>query len=357
MRNRKSLLIVAMVIVATAATLFDGCKKEKDEAAAHADKSEAQALLNRIEAFQTLRDAVNSGAKADGSMTVEEMRQMLDLMSNYEHSEHTKRCPNFVFDTLRITMPLVDDNGNVSENDAVATYNAFETALSQHMLSANDSLNVASLFSIVMPSTNAKGNNDNDIEIIFRRGEESVTTDEPDDEPFHVGQNWIWGKSLGLCKPNPFNVDHGDASTQLSSVIPSVQDSHPGQTPIITDVVHVIYRPCPYEIYFTESIYYEDSIGCSDTWLFYRIVFNDEPCIFYDELNCYYHSFIDHIVSETGPLHYAPTSSLLPPPYYSGSIQWHEFPLNPQQPEIVKIHAAHVTYASVTWPESPSHDE
>ena len=127
---KKSIMCVAALIVAAIVSVtVVSCKKDKDEVVTKATNSEAQALLNRIEAFQTLRDAVNSGAKADGSMTVEEMRQALDLVSNYEHSEHMTYCENTVLDTLHVAMPAVDGEGYVSNADVVATYNAFETAL------------------------------------------------------------------------------------------------------------------------------------------------------------------------------------------------------------------------------------
>ena len=198
MRKRRSLLIAVMVIVATAATLFVGCKKEKDEAVTHAERSEAQALLNRIEAFQTLRDAVNSGAKASGSMTVEEMRETLCLVSNYEHSEHETYCLNTTLDTLRVPMPVVID-GNVSEADVVATYTAFEEALQECMESINDEMVVPSLFSIVLPKIGSK--DEDDINIIFTRGQEAES--EPINSPMASGPFndicYYWGLDMGRC--------------------------------------------------------------------------------------------------------------------------------------------------------------
>ena len=172
---KKSILCVAALIVAAIVSVtVVSCKKDKEEVV-KTTNSEAQALLNRIAAFQTLRDAVNSGAKADGSMTVEEMRQALDLVSNYEHSEHMTYCLNTVLDTLHVAMPVVDGEGYVSNADVVATYNAFETALEKCMLGVNDGMDVPSLFSIVMPEIGTKDGNV--IEIVFTRGEESEDND------------------------------------------------------------------------------------------------------------------------------------------------------------------------------------
>lgn len=117
MKRTKNLLIATTAIVAIAATLFVGCKKDKDETENQPDKTEV--LANRIKAFQKLRNAINSGAKTEGTMTVDEMREMLCLVSNYEHSEHETYCLNTTLDTLHVAMPTVDMDGYVSETDVL----------------------------------------------------------------------------------------------------------------------------------------------------------------------------------------------------------------------------------------------
>ncbi len=88
MKKLKYMFVAAMVIAAIAATIFIGCKKEKDESQAQLENTETQDLRAQIEAFQSLRESVRSGNKADGVMTVEEMRHYLDITVNYEHSQH-----------------------------------------------------------------------------------------------------------------------------------------------------------------------------------------------------------------------------------------------------------------------------
>lgn len=352
MKKRKSLLIAVMVIAATAATLFVGCKKEKDEAAATADRSEAQALLNRIEAFQTLRDAVNSGAKADGSMTVEEMRQALDLVSNYEHSEHMTYCLNTVLDTLHVAMPTVDGEGRVSETDVVATYNAFETALEKCMLGVNDGMDVPSYFSIVMPKSGAK--DDNDIDIVFLRGEadeapgnEEHTSDGPFREDI---DDWKWGLNLGLCNPQgPFNcnLDAADKLSEQFVFTPGLQ--HQGQTFFPYEVDYGKYAPCETSL-LPGYVYYVDPNmeDCASTWLFYEedsIIGPDfvEPCIFYDEMNCYWRSIRRNIVLPNAPLHFGP---LYHSPYHKCIISDKLF-----KRQTARVHLADVVYCYVFWEE------
>ena len=354
MRKRRSLLIAVMVIAATAATLFVGCKKEKDEAATNADRSEAQALLNRIEAFQTLRDAVNSGEKADGSMTVEEMRQALDLVSNYEHSEHMTYCENTVLDTLHVTMPAVDGEGYVSNADVVATYNAFETALEKCMLGVNDGMNVPSYFSIVMPNGETKDGSD--INVVFSRGVPSNDSLVAYPGPFGEDDDWYWGEDRGKCDGTCYG---SDAADQLSLRF-AFDNTPPGPGWILalSNVEYVEYIAIP-TLYtsWNPYVYYEDTNpeGCSDHWLFaYRVTFDDPgdiPCIGHDEWNCYWRNIRRLICLPSGPLHYSPT-------YHSpyNQCQIIDRDLYPKSASSIEIdfitdlvHTARVRYCGAHW--------
>lgn len=219
MKKRDYLLIAAMVIVAIAATLFVGCKKEKSEVQTKCEKSEAQNLVDHINAFQMLCESVGSGLRTEDVMSVEEMRQTLDLTVNYEHSEHMTYSENIILDTLYLNMPLVNEEGNVSKMDVVSTYNSFEAELQEHMERVNDGRNIPSYFSIVMPENKEK--TENYIMVVFNRGEkgeETVgdrSTYEYDGPFIEIIDDWYWGDNLGKCKWDPYNATT-DASEQLS---------------------------------------------------------------------------------------------------------------------------------------------
>lgn len=350
--KKKTIMCVATLIVAAIVSVtVVSCKKDKDGMVTKTTNSEAQALLNRIEAFQTLRDAVNSGAKADGSMTVEEMRQALDLVSNYEHSEHMTYCLNTVLDTLHVAMPLVDGEGRVSETDVVATYNAFETALEKCMLGVKDGMDVPSYFSIVMPKSGAK--DDNDIDIIFLRGEsddapgnEEHTSDGPFREDI---DDWRWGLDAGLCNPpGPFNcaMDAADKLTQQFVFTPDQQ--HQGRSYIVYMVEHAYYTPDDGDLP-EDWIYYVDPNmeDCAPRWLFYyegEVPYGyPEPCIPWDEMNCYWRSIRRNIVLPNAPLHFGPISHA---PYHRCIIidrLYHR--------QTRREHVAHVIYCYVSWEE------
>ena len=350
MRKRRSLLIVVMVIAATAATLFVGCKKEKDEAVTNVDRSEAQAVLDRIEAFQTLRDAVNSGAKAEGSMTVEEMRQALDLVSNYEHSEHMTYCENTVLETLHVARPTVDGEGCVSNADVVATYNAFETALEKCMLGVNDGMNVPSYFSIVMPNGEAKDGSD--INVVFSRGVPANDSLVAYPGPFGEDDDWYWGENRGKCYDDCcYGVDAAD---QLSLVFkfdntPPV----PGSILVLANVEYVEYisHDVDYTLGNPFVLFVDPNPqSCSDYWIFAYEVYNGSngvPCIDHDEMNCYVGNINRLICSSSGPLHFSP---IYHSPYNQCELIDRDlYPKSVQQYITVLVHTARVRYCNAFW--------
>lgn len=360
MRKRNYLLIAAMMIVATAVTFFVGCKKEKHEAQSQFEKTKVQDLVNQICTFQTLCESVSSGTKAEGVMSVEEMRQVLDLTTNYEHSEHMTNCENTILDTLYLNMPPVDEDGNVSQMDVVATYWAFEAELQQHMEMSNDGRNLPSYFGIIMPGKGEKA--EDYIMVVFIRGEEREGTNGnrntyDDEGPFIEDvDDWFWGDNLGKCKWDPYNAT-ADASERLSQqfgfVIP---EEHQGKSYIISNVVHVNYRPCEPLVPTVYSHYYVDMFmeDCADTWLFCNVSLTpNNPCIYWNELNCYWYSINRNIVDSNGPLHHTlhPDNNILRVPYHCCYISWHRFLY---ERYYYQVHVAHVTYCDVLWIETPA---
>lgn len=361
MRKQIYLLFAAMIIVAMAATLFVGCKKEKHEAQARPEKTEVQGLVEQIKAFQTLRESVRSGMKADGTMTVEEMRQILDLTANYEHSEHMTCSENTILDTLFLAMPPVNGDGNVTEIDVVATYETFEAELQQHMEKADDGRNLPSYFSILMPGKGEKS--EECITVVFLRGEERKESKSDrnlcDGEgPFIENEDiWYWGNDLGRCKWDTINAT-SDATDMLTHhfgfVIP---EEHQGDSYYIYNVVHVKYRPSNPDVYYGFSNYYLDEHmeDCADTWLYCRVSTQPvDQCLYWDELNCYWRSIDRNIVNPDAPLHYTllPNYNLLVP-YHCCYISWHRFQHYDEVGLYYQIHVANVTYCDVLWSETP----
>lgn len=346
MKKKTIMCIVVLIVAAIVSATVVSCKKDKDEVVTKNTNSEVQTLLKRVNDFQTLRDAVNSGAKADGSMTVEEMRQALDLVSNYEHSEHMTYCLSTVLDTLHLVMPAVDGEGLVSEADAVATYNAFETALEKCMLGVKDGMDVPSYFSIVMPKAGAK--DDDDINIVFFRGaadEDPCNEKHTSEGPYTEEDNWYWGLDLGPCDQTGYTgrmIDAADKLTQQFGVL-SPGQQHSGQSYIVYNVEHAGYAPCETSL-LPGYIYYVDPNmeDCAATWLFYHEG-SDEPCISYDELNCYWRSIRRNIVLPFAPLHYGPVTNS---PYHICTIEDRVFYRRTK-----KVHLANVVYCQVSWAE------
>ena len=344
MKKTKSLLIATMVIAAITTTFFVGCKKEKDDAKTQFEKTEAQILQSRIEAFQTLRESVNAGAKVDGTMTVDEMREILCLVSNYEYSEHETYCLKTTIDTLQVPMPTVDMNGNVSEPDVVAVYSAFETALQDRMESLEDDMDVPSLFSIVLPTTGAKASEN--INIVFKRGLEteydslSPTIGGPFD-----GICYHWGLQLGPCNGG-LGIYNSDAALEMTKQFMFIYPTVPGTT-YFENVEYVDYVGTnAFEPYNFNWVYWEpdDYITPCDQWLFFKLgplnSGETEPCLCEDELNCEYFYINNCFKEETGEMYYSPN---LHSPFFECIVE----AVHVEKPsDLGRLHVAHMVYAN-----------
>ncbi len=356
------MLFAAIGMAVLAATFFVGCKKEKNEVLTHHEKTETLALTDQISAFQKLRESVNSGMRAEGVMSIEELRQNLDLMANYEHSEHMTCCANIVLDTLYVVMPFVDNDGNVTNMDVVATYEAFETELQKCMEMANDGRDIPSYFSILM--SEKAGKTKENITVVFVRGEESKEAKGDrnflnDDDPFIEGvDNWIWGENLGLCKWYPYNASTDAAGRLSEQFLYEVPAEHQGDICVITNVVHVNYRPCSHIIPGISSQEYVDPYmeDCADTWLFFQPTVNPEDCcVKWSEMNCFWRSINRNIVDTLAPWHFVlhPDYSNRYVPYHTCSIHWSRF-FNtdigtPYCNYYYQVHYAHVVYCDISW--------
>ena len=345
-------------MVATCIVIIVGCKKEKEDTADPSQTTnEAQIALDKIHAFQSLCKTVKCGIRTDGVMSVEEMRQLFDLTANYEYSQHMVYSVSTVLDTIRVPMPALDEQGNVTEHDAAISYETFVTEFHRCMEAVEDGRNIPSYFSILMPDK--KGHDGDDIVIVFMRGIEGKYPLEKnsknvnDNDPFvEYLDDWFWGDSLGLCKYDPYNCS-SDAAQQLSEefvfVIPQ---EHQGDSYYVSNVIHTRYRPLLKSINGVSSIYYEDPyMDCAETWLFGDISPIDlTPCISWFEMNCFYHSIVRNIVNPTAPLHMAPTGSITTSAYHYCIIEPYAFLFDINY---YKMHVAHVIYCDITWLEDP----
>lgn len=317
---KKRLFTIATLLVAAAISVaVVSCQKDnetpEENVVAKSVNNESKELLNRIYAFQELRDNINAGEKSDGSMSLQEMRDNIDLTFNYEHSQHATPFANATLDTFYVAMPTLDANGNVTEADAIATYNAFETNLEKLMASVDDDMNLAKNFSIKLPETGVKSGND--IEVVFTLGTEGEK--HPWFAPFERGDDYVWGLNGGLCNPEgAFNIST-DAAQELTKLFQFQPDAeHEGMDYTIYKVEYRKITPYDDDIYLSDYTYYEDTtLTCPDYWLFLAFgEFDVEPCIHYNEMNCYYNSIYQKTEYPNGIFHYGLKGS----PYFECSI-------------------------------------
>ena len=342
---KKSFKLAALFVAAAISVAVVSCNKDKETeepVASQSQNDESKALLNRIYTFQELRDDINSGAKSGESMTLEELRDNIDLTFNFEHSQHATPFANATLDTFYVRMPQTDANGNVSAADAIATYNAFETSLENLLANVEDDSNLAKNFSIKFPETGAK--NEDAIEVVFTRGAEGEK--HPWYVPFEEGDDYIWGLNGGLCNPpGPFNIQT-DAAQELTKLFQFKPDAeHEGMAYTTYQVEYRKFSPYDDNIYLSEYTYVDDTtLTCPDYWLFLTFgEYEKEPCVGYAEMNCYYNSIYGKTVYPNGMFHYGLKGS----PYFECTVTpwW----LYGPEKRSVRVWTLEVTYAHYVW--------
>ncbi|MBQ8222301.1 MAG: hypothetical protein IJZ87_02980 [Bacteroidales bacterium] len=332
---KKSIKIATLFFAAAISITVVSCQKDnettEENVVAKSANNESKELLNRIYAFQELRDNINAGEKSNGSMSLQEMRDNIDLTFNFEHSQHATPFANATLDTFYVAMPALDANGNVTEADAIATYKAFETNLEKLMASVDDDMNLAKNFSIKLPEVGAKSGND--IEVVFTLGTRDVVP-YPSSGPFVKGDDYYWGRMLGRCDHDS-TVRITDAAAELTKKFQSLDDGFY----LISNVEYAGYKPYDdNDQFLSKYTYYEDTtLTCGHKWLFCYSG-DDEPCITYDELNCYYDNLNRNVVSANGALHWGPKTGY---PYHECLIEDHEIYLAKRS---VKLFTAYITY-------------
>lgn len=352
MKNSK---IIATFLIIVATSLLLSCKKEKN-LTSFDDKItlETQASLNYIHQFQKLRNMRDSINKSEGNMTLKEMQQTLCLVANLEHSEHQKRCVHNVLDTLYISMPTIDGDGNVSNMEVIDTYDSFEKALQDCLDNINDGKNIVGLFSIMLPQVGA--NDSDSIQIVFTRGQEF---EESGDSPIIEGPIedicLVWGLNGGFCNPTPPINILWDAADELSTYfVPNVTNPGNGSYQVFSNVEYVEYIATNTFMvnnpYFSNYTYWTPSqtITPCNNWLFYLsgILNGPEPCLCEDEMNCEWFNINQFIVEEDGDLHLSPNFHS---PYYSCEVKDNYLWNKVVDMMCDRYHTALVCYADYYW--------
>lgn len=336
-----TLFVAAAISVAVVSCQKDQETENENQTVVKSSNDDAKELLNRIYAFQSLRDDINSGAKSGESMTLEELRDNIDLTFNFEHSQHATPFDYATLDTFYVKMPDVDANGNVTAAEAIATYNAFESELENLMANVDDDSDLAKNFSIKFPEAGAKSGDD--IEVVFTRGTEG--TSYPWFAPFEEGDDYIWGYKLGRCDQGLSSIT--DAANELTKKI------HNNSPAAVYDTYY-----SPYKIEYVKFTPYQDNDDLSDyiyieqdnypySFVYWLLCISGnleyEPCEYHYELNQEYNNFFATHMNPNGQYNHHPQNGL---PYYDCLIKPEHLGNNGNPTTTDKrIHTAWVLYA------------
>ena len=121
MKKSSRLLFAAMIIVALAATLFVGCKKEKDEKTTENAELSTLTNDNMDEYLMAFKKKLLSAEKGGETISLEQAERDLGNLLNFDFGDANYATDVFKYDTLHLTINV--SNGEVDLSQLAATYN------------------------------------------------------------------------------------------------------------------------------------------------------------------------------------------------------------------------------------------
>ena len=126
MKRFTKTLVAAIMIVATGAVIMVGCKKEENaqmkDGVAQTEQNMSpseQKIIDFMDAYSSMKQ----GAKVEGdAVSPEDARWYWESVLNYRHSFTQSYLVDMRRDTVRLTMPKTNAEGNISYADLLTTY-------------------------------------------------------------------------------------------------------------------------------------------------------------------------------------------------------------------------------------------
>ena len=272
MKRFTKTMVAVMIIAATGAAIMVGCKKEESaqikDGVAQTEQSmssEEQKVLDFLADY----DAMKQGAKADGeAVTPEQACFQMETVLNYCHGFTQSYLTNIRRDTIVVSMPKTDVQGNIAYSDMLATYGEI-VALVRETYKAIDMEDKVLKFVMMSLNKEAK-DGDEELTIVMNTGSRSQLEENHIDDPWYATSYpnnvcWHWGRDLGSCT-YPF-VLPGDAAQQLTNMFAAYDHDHEGPVISCPDCYTYILNPHDVEVFFvpyiqTDSLFYVEGL----TW-------------------------------------------------------------------------------------------
>lgn len=291
MRNFLKTLVAMMMFVATIAAITVSCKKEEsarlNNGAAQTGQRMSPMEQNVLD-FLADYDAMKRGAKfEEEAVCPEEACRLWETTLNYCYSFSNGTLSSMRLDTVRVTMPKVNEEDRLDYDIVMKTYENIVDAVRETYKTINMEGKTLQFVMMSIENGTAKDGND-EVVITMNTGSSNLTgigsTTMPDtwyQGPFVEGDDWIWGLNRGKCDGS---VTIGDAAQQLTLAIGHYDTIHWAE-----------YVPChgcqPYFIIDPRIEKYLYPTADS-AWLFYVNGLTVEEantyCIPWEDMNMYY---------------------------------------------------------------------
>lgn len=290
----KKIFRTVALMVATAGMLLNvSCKKNEaaaliNEASAVQKEQSVSPAEQKVTAFLEAYSSMKRGAKAEGDpVTPEEARWQWETTLNYCYGFTQDQLSDMRVDTVWVSMPQADAQGNIAYADLLSTYGEVVSAVREAYKSID--MEGKTLQFVMMSLADGMERADGDrVCVVMSTG--SRTNDNGSGtpvayhwygRPFHAGDDWIWGLNLGKCDGS---VHESDAAKQLTIKVGDYDMNH-----------SLLYTPCPTCYTYIENPHITQFYtGCNGEYdsVFYATGLTPEEvrtyCIPSQDLNKYY---------------------------------------------------------------------
>ena len=250
---KKHIKFIAVVTIVAAAAVLVGCKKDNaptgnSQPEAKAVSPSEQKVLEFLADFGTMKQ----GLKTEGeAVTIEEARWQWETALNYCYGFTQDYLQDMRRDTVRVSMPKTDANGEITSADLLETYEDIVEAVREQYKSIVMDGKTLQFVMISIGESNAKDGGDDVIVVMNTGSGREVNAPDPGPwygTPFHYGECYVWGH-IG-----PFSATD-DAAYQVENRIAAYDANH-----------MLYYAPCPTCYTYIENPYvYATHIGNLET--------------------------------------------------------------------------------------------
>lgn len=304
----KSYIISAILLAATTAAIFVGCKKEKENKVAQNGNEEiVVSKEDDMSAYlRQFKKKMQSAAKGDETLSMEDARWHLEAVLNYTYGDAGHQTSDIQCDTLFFELPTNGDEITLAQlNEAfVSLSDDVESAFAKCSLPDKSILSIQTTF-----DNNSKANSVLAKTILTTRGLPAVKTHF--DETDYWNEWYCNGISYGKCGPYSGECPNSGAPHELTKMLNFIMpicncSSGNGYYTDVEELVISYYNHYNYYGYSDNFIYDENS-PCHYK-IYYR---NEDPsqpwasnpggCICPEDMNYYLSKgpeLIEHFVPD-----------------------------------------------------------